>query len=60
MTDSLDVYTAELNRFSGELCARVADLEDDDLTGEILSRVRETIAAMLLIEYECECRLGRG
>lgn len=56
----VDVYTAALNQFSGELCARLVELEDEQLVGEILDRVRETIAAMLLVEFECECRLRRG
>lgn len=53
----VDAYTAELNRFSGELCARLVELEDQGLLAEVLGRVRETIAAMLLVEFECECRL---
>jgi hypothetical protein len=60
MSEPIDVYTAELNRFSGELCARVADLEDDAEAAAVLDRVRETLAALLMIEYECECRVRRG
>jgi hypothetical protein len=57
---ALDYYTAELNRFSGEMCARVADLEDPHEAALMLEKIRETIAAFLLVEYECECRVGRG
>lgn len=66
MTDA-DPFLQVMDRFVDGLCGKIvhtvdhADAEDIPLiVGTILDAVRNSIANLMLVEYECERLLNRG
>lgn len=59
-TEYAALYTAALNEFAAGLSGLVTALEDPRLIREVLGRIHETMAALVLAEFECERRLADG
>lgn len=59
----LEQFTATLNMFAQDLSAYIEAADQDQDTsnlGFLLDGIRQTIAALLLCEFECERVLARG